>query len=169
MQIETARRDLVHLRTSLNRTERSERLQRALFAISDLAGSSLDMPDLLRGIHNIVGTLMYAESFFIVLHDEENDSVRFLYYVDAEDPLPPGDNIEIPMRELENSLTWYLLHDGKPLMGSTPQLLTQISGPLSLVGPESYDWLGVPMLRDGRVHGAIVVQSYQGRHRLCDR
>ena len=28
-------------------------------------------------------------------------------------------------------------------------------------GPESLDWLGVPMLRDGRVCGAIVVQSYE--------
>ena len=27
-------------------------------------------------------------------------------------------------------------------------------------GPDSADWLGVPLLRDGRVCGAIVVQSY---------
>ena len=47
--------------------ERSETLQRALFAISDLAGSERDMPSMLRGIHAIVSTLMYAENFFIVL------------------------------------------------------------------------------------------------------
>ena len=153
--------ELAELHTSLQRLERSERLQRALFAISDLAGSDRDMPHVLRGIHAIVGTLMYAENFFIVLHDAERDSLRFLYYVDAEDPLPPGDNLEIPMDTLERSLTWYLLRDAKPLMGNTPQLLTQLSGPLALVGPESYDRLGVPMLRDGHAHGAIVVQSYR--------
>ncbi|HTD27756.1 MAG TPA: EAL domain-containing protein [Xanthomonadaceae bacterium] len=161
MVIETARIALAELQMSLEDTERSERLQRALFAISDLSGSSLDMPHMLRGIHGIIGTLMYADNFFIVLHDEARDSLRFLYYVDAEDPLPPGDNVEIPMHQLAGSLTWYLLHDGKPLMGDTPQLLTQISGPLTLIGPESYYWLGVPMLRDGHAQGAIVVQSYR--------
>jgi diguanylate cyclase (GGDEF)-like protein len=149
------------LHTSLHRLERSERLQRALFAISDLAGSDRDMPEMLRGIHAIVGTLMYAENFFIVLHNAERDTLRFLYYVDVEDPAPPGENLEIPMSELERSLTWYLLRDGRPLMGNTPQLRTQVSGPLSVIGPDSNDWLGVPMLQEGRAHGAIVVQSYQ--------
>jgi diguanylate cyclase (GGDEF)-like protein len=149
------------LQTSLKRLERSESLQRALFAISDMAGSDRDMPEMLRGIHAIVGTLMYAENFFIVLHDAERDTLRFLYYVDVEDLEQPGDNLDIPMRAREHSLTWYLLRYGKPLMGTTEQLRSQISGPLAPVGTDSYDWLGVPMLRDGRVHGAIVVQSYQ--------
>ena len=149
------------LKVSHLRMERSERLQSALFAISDLAGSDREMSDVLRSIHAIVGTLMYAENFFIALFDAERDTLRFLHYVDAEDPLPPGENLEIPMSTLERSLTWYLLRDGKPLMGNTPQLLTQISGPLALIGPEGYDWLGVPMLRDGHARGAIVVQSYR--------
>ena len=149
------------LKVSHQRLERSEKLQRALFAISDLAGSDRDMPEVLRGIHEIVGMLMYAENFYIALHVPERDTLRFLYYVDAEDPLPPGDNLDIPMHTLERSLTWYLLRDGKALMGNTPQLLTQISGPMALIGPEGFDWLGVPMLREGRAQGAIVVQSYQ--------
>ena len=151
------------LRTSHKRLERSESLQRALFAISDLAGSDRDMPDMLRGIQAIVGTLMYAENFFIVLHDAERDTLQFLYYADVEDPEPPDANLEIPMLGLERSLTWYLLRDGKPLMGNTEQLQTQVSGPLAIIGPDSYDWLGVPMLRDGHARGALVVQSYQER------
>jgi diguanylate cyclase (GGDEF)-like protein len=166
-QIEVAGRHLrralesAKLQTSLKRLERSEKLQRALFAISDLAGSDLDMPDMLRGIQAIVGTLMYAENFYIVLHDAERDTLRFLYYADVEDPAPPGDNREIPMSSLERSLTWYLLRDGKPLMGKTEELRKQVSGPLAIMGPDSEDWLGVPMLRDGRACGAVVVQSYQ--------
>jgi signal transduction histidine kinase len=149
------------LQTSLKRLQRSESLQRALFAISDLAGSDRDMPDMLRDIHAIVGTLMYAENFFIVLHNTERDSLRFLYYSDAEDSAPRDPLLEISMQSREHSLTWYLLRDGKPLMGSTDQLRTQVSGPLTIIGPDSHDWLGVPMLRDGRAHGAVVVQSYQ--------
>jgi len=153
--------EAAELQASLKQLERSERLQRALFAISDLAGSDREMPDVLRGIHAIVGTLMYAENFYIVLHDAERDTMRFLYFVDTEDPETDDPELEIPMRARQRSLTWYLIRDGKPLMGNTEQLCSQVSGPLSRIGPASQDWLGVPMLRDGRVHGAIVVQSYQ--------
>lgn len=154
--------EMTEVRASLRRMGRSERLQRALFAISDLAGSDRDMPDMLRGIQAIVGTLMYAENFFIVAYDAGRDTMRFLYFVDSEDTDTPvrDPNHEIPMASRVGSLTWYVLHDGKPLMGNTPQLREQISGPLVMIGPDSNDWLGVPMIRDGRVHGAIVVQSY---------
>ena len=149
------------LQISFNRLERSERLQRALFAISDLAGSDREMPDMLRQIQAIVGTLMYAENFFIVLHHAVRDTLQFLYFADVEDAKPPGDNREIPMSALQHSLTWYLLRDGKSLMGNTEQLRAQVSGPLAIIGPDSHDWLGVPMTRHGQVYGAVVVQSYQ--------
>jgi signal transduction histidine kinase len=152
--------ELSELQTSLRRLERSERVQHALFAISDLAGSDQHMPDVLRGIQTIVGSLMYAENFFIVLYNAERDTLRFLYFVDVEDPRPRDPSLEITMKSRERSLTWYLIRDGKPLMGSTEQLIAQISGPYAPVGPGAHDWLGVPMLRDGQVRGAIVVQSY---------
>jgi diguanylate cyclase (GGDEF)-like protein len=143
------------------RLSHSEQLQRALFAISDLAGSERDMPDVLRGIHAIVGSLMYAENFFIVLRDIERDTIRFLYFADVEDATPRDPDREIPLASREHTLTWYVIRDGLPLMGRTAELQQQVSGPLLVYGPESYDWLGVPMLREGQVHGALVVQSYR--------
>ena len=154
--------ETAELRASLKRMGRAERLQHALYAISDLAGSDRDMPDMLRGIQAIVGTLMYAENFFIVAYDAQRDTMRFLYFADSEDTDAPvrDPNHEIPMASRVGSLTWYVLHDGRSLMGNTPQLQAQVSGPLVVIGPDSHDWLGVPMRRDGQVHGAIVVQSY---------
>ena len=150
--------DTESLRASVARLARSERLQRALFAIADLAGSDGDMPDMLRGIHAIVGSFMYAENCYIVRLDHERQAFRFLYYVDLEDPEPQG---EVALAEREGTLTWYLLRDGRPLRGDSEQLQAQASGPLHYVGTDSYDWLGVPMLRDGVVQGAIVLQSYR--------
>jgi diguanylate cyclase (GGDEF) domain len=152
---------LASLQDSHRQLARSEDLQRALFAIADLAGSDLDMPELLRGIHEIVGTLMYGENFFIVRHDPERGVMRFLYYADVEDKQGPDTTREEPLDDRRYTLTWHLLHYGKPLMGSNEQLLEQMNGPLLAAGPESTDWLGVPMLRNGQVHGALVVQSYR--------
>ncbi len=151
-------RELQHSHQQL---ERSESLQRALFAISDLAGSARDMPAMLRGIHAIVSTLMYAENFFIVLHNTERDTIRFLYFVDIEDPTIPGDGQDMPLSAIEYTLTWYVICDGKARMGNAEELRSQVPGPVALIGPDSYDWLGVPMLRDGQLGGALVVQSYQ--------
>ncbi|MEO8810694.1 MAG: EAL domain-containing protein [Rhodanobacter sp.] len=149
------------LQHSHQQLERSETLQRALFAISDLAGSEHDMPAMLRGIHAIVSTLMYAENFFIVLHDEARDTIRFLYFVDVEDPEPPGGRHDMPLRAIEYTLTWYVLREGKALMGDAEALRNQVQGPVALIGADSHDWLGVPMLRGGRPEGALVVQSYK--------
>ncbi|KRA33377.1 diguanylate cyclase [Rhodanobacter sp. Root627] len=149
------------LQDSHRQLARSETLQRALFAISDLAGSDRDMPDMLSDIHGIVSTLMYAENFCIVMYHPANDTIRFLYFVDVEEPAVPGDGQDLPLSAIEHTLTWYVIRDGKARMGNTRELRSQVSGPMNLQGPESYDWLGVPMLRDGQLGGALVVHNYQ--------
>ena len=146
------------LEHSVIRLEHSEQLQRALFAISDLAGSGRDMPELLRGIHAIVGTLMYAENFFIVLYDEASDTAQLLYFVDLKDKAPVE---RFALDELEHSLTWYVIRRGMALRGDSEQLDRLIDGPVRRVGSDSVDWLGVPLLGDGQVRGALVVQSYE--------
>lgn len=148
------------LHASVAQLAQAEHLQRALFAIADMAGSSLDMPQMLRSLHEIVGGLMYAENFYIVMHERENDVLRFLYFADTVDPDGASSGSEVPIAQFERGLTWYLIRDGRPLMGPTASLRTQTSGPLRDIGTDSADWLGVPMLRDGVVRGAIVVQSY---------
>ena len=145
------------LQNSVAGLKRSEQLQGALFAISDLAGSNRDMPELLKGIHAILGTLMYAENFYIVRLDAESGMLRFLYFVDVEDPAP----VDVPLSDRVGTLTWYLLHDGKPLHGDMAQLRSQVSGPMHYVGTDSNDWMGVPLLRDGVAQGALVLQSYE--------
>jgi diguanylate cyclase (GGDEF)-like protein len=148
----------VGLRRSLAGLERAEQIQRALFAIADLAGSECDMPEMLEGIHGIIDTLMYAKNCFIVRLDRERGRIRFLYFVDTVDPHHLG---EFPLDERKGTLTWYVLHDAKAIRGNNEELQAQVSGPLGFVGSDSYVWMGVPMLRDGLVEGAIVVQSYE--------
>ena len=67
----------------------------------------------------------------------------------------------MPLTTIEHTLTWYVIRDGKARMGSAEELRRQVPGPVVVIGPDSYDWLGVPMLREGQIGGALVVQSYQ--------
>lgn len=148
------------LQASVERLEQAERLQRALYAIADLAGSDLEMAEMLRGLHKIVADLMYAENFFIALYDAPTDSMRFLYFVDQVDQEAPGHDEVIPLSRIEQGLSWHLVRGRKPLMGSLDELARQVDSKLQLHGADSLDWLGVPMMREGEVRGIVVVQSY---------
>jgi diguanylate cyclase (GGDEF)-like protein len=153
--------ELSNLQGSNKQLERSETLQRALFAIADLAGSELQMPKMLSAIHKIVSSLMYGENFFIVRHDPLRRTWRFLYYADVIDTDGQDTTRETALDDWRGTLTYRVLTSGQPMRGSAEALRATIDGVLLKVGPDSSDWLGVPMVLDGQVHGALVVQSYQ--------
>ncbi|MFT4178035.1 MAG: EAL domain-containing protein [Thermomonas sp.] len=140
---------------------RSERLQQALYEIADLAGSGRELQDMLRRLHAIVGELMYAENFYIALYDAHRQTMRFLYFVDQRDDWKNDPDQEIPVDDGENTLTMYLLRSGEAMRGPSAKLRARLGIPLSMFnGPDSADWLGVPMRRGDQVVGAIVVQGY---------
>lgn len=154
-----------HLAGSVQQLAASEQLQAALFAIADMASSDMDMGDMLRELHGIVGRFMYAENFYIALYDDAHDALRFIYLKDTIDPIVRNANEFIPMTEMEGGLTWHLIRDGRPLMGSMEHIRSQLSGRMRDIGMDCYDWLGVPVIIGDRVRGVLVVQSYVERPR----
>ncbi len=155
---------LVALRqgVQIQQLERAKRLQAALFEIADLAGSDLEMPQMLAQFHRILCTLMYAENCFIVECDERQSSLRFLYLVDTRDDFVPAPEHWYRSEEMPASLTFAVLRKGQVMSGPSRELLRHLeTGAVEQEGLESVDWLGVPMWRDNAVCGAIVVQSYE--------
>ncbi len=145
--------------------EKSERLQQALYEIADLAGSDLELTDMLKRIHDVVARLMYAENFYIVLYDGARESYRFLYFADDQDAFVPDPDLEIDALSTPNSLTVALLRHGDAVQGASRQVRRELGVDLDgNHGPESEDWLGVTMRRDEQVCGAVVVQSYDRPH-----
>ncbi|MBV2208959.1 MAG: EAL domain-containing protein [Thermomonas sp.] len=141
--------------------QRSEKVRQALYEISDLAASNLDVATFLRRVHVIVGELMFAENFYVALYDPLQETLRFLYYIDQQDTFKPELDHNYDVSETDSSLTLQLVRGGKVLQGASADLCEQFGLPLSDEwGPDSADWLGVPMLRDGRAVGALVVQHY---------
>jgi diguanylate cyclase (GGDEF)-like protein len=146
---------------SISRLAMAERLQRALYAIAELAGTAHNLTEMMQSLHSIVGMLMYAENFYIFLYDPVSDSVRFPYYMDTVDQKPPAPDESYPLQDMRYSLTWNLLQSGQPIMGSVEELARQLEGRFTLVGPACEHWLGVPLMRGNQAVGGIVVQSYR--------
>lgn len=164
--------DLAAARDAAGRMEKAAQLQSALYAIADLASTELDMPEMLRRIHAVVAGLMYAENFFIALYEPKRDTVRFVYFADEKDPCSVNTGGEIPAAKLGNSLTLATIRSGQPTMGDSRGLRERLGlEPAGEFGPDSADWLGVPMLAGDAVRGAVVVQRYDhaGRYSEEDR
>ena len=171
-------------RRTIDELRHAERIQKALYQISDLAGADLETDEILKRLHQIIADLMYAENFYIFLHNAGKDTVRFRYFADSatstEDVSlylspqdgPPDDRnddapdtgftlADIPLDNIEHSLTWYVIRLGRPLRGSLDEIERTLPGPLKRFGAISRDWLGVPMLDGTQVKGLLVVQSYE--------
>ena len=150
--------------------QRGEKLQAALYKIADLAGGALDMSEMLRRLHAAVGELMYAENFFITLYNAERDSVRFIYFADTQDSNVIDPEEEVPAASMSGSLSMAVMHHGRSAMGSSENLRDEfgiVEGDRDF-GPESAHWLGVPMVTDHEVRGAVVVQSYDSGTRYTE-
>lgn len=150
-----------HLNRSLATTQRNENLQRALYAIADLAYADLDMREMLARVHAVIDGLTYAKNLFIATYDDARDVMRFIYYGDqGHAPILLADD-ELAGADYPNSLTLAMVRRGRSMMGPSARLRAELDIELDpRLGPESADWLGVPMLEGDRVRGAVVVQSY---------
>jgi two-component system cell cycle sensor histidine kinase/response regulator CckA len=142
---------------------RAEQRQAATYRIAEAVNVTRGLEELLETIHEIVGELMPAKNFFIALHDPATETVTWPYFVDEFDPPPPP-------RRLGRGLTEYVLRSGRPAL-VTPDVERALaaSGEVELTGEPALDWLGVPLVAEGRVIGALVVQSYTAGTRYGER
>lgn len=153
--------ELMRQRLQIEELQRSKQLQKALFEIADLAGADLAMTEMMAHFHRILGSLMYAENCYIVECDENQQNLEFLYFVDTHDSYLPEPGRRYSYEEMPASLTFAVLRKGRALSGPSRELAKYLEQQYDVSeGVESTDWLGVPMWRDNRVCGAIVVQSY---------
>ena len=68
-------------------------MQSALYRIAETASAAQDMEAFYAEMHRIVGELMYAENFYIVLYDEERKAMNWPFYVDTVGEGWPDPNV----------------------------------------------------------------------------
>ena len=142
--------------------ENAEKVQGALYRIAELASAAEDLHEFYRAIHEVVGELMPAQNFFIALYDEQRQLINWPYHVD-ESGTYPEPNKWYPIGEggSGRGTTAYVLRTGEPQLIPLERFDELVGkGELDLVGPQSEDWLGVPLKAEGATVGVLVVQSY---------
>lgn len=140
--------------TDITERKWNERLQSALYRITDVTRSSKDIQELFRSLHGIIGELMYAKNFYVALYDPVSGIISFPYFVDEVDTHPAP-------RKFSHGSTEYILETGNILHAPAPVFDTMFQeGDLDLIGSPAVDWLGVPLISGGKTFGVMTIQSY---------
>ncbi len=153
---EGAVREIAVFSYDITDRKQGERLQRALYSISEAAYFAQDMHNLFRIVHRIVARLVPAENLFIVLRDAAG-TMDCPYYVDEA-----GESSHDTAREvtLSDGLVEHLIREGRALLLRSEDIERMRSdGEARTAGPPPREWLGVPLRNgDGDIVGALVAQ-----------
>jgi signal transduction histidine kinase len=134
----------------------SNKIQTALYEITNAASTMDKIHDFYGEIHRIVGELMYARNLIIALYDEESGLLSFPYFADEKDE-------PFPTQPLESfhGLTSYVIRTGKSIKHGWDQYNELIANKeVELEGTPNVDNIGAPLISEGKIRGAIFVQSY---------
>ncbi len=145
----------IDLQNQINERKHSENINKTLFAISNAVNLTLNLEDLYKQIHNLLGNVIDVTNFFIALVDNNKKILDFPYYIDTED----DDFSSISDFNPEESLSGLVVSQRKGLLLKSEQL-KEIKAKKGTVGPVSQIWMGVPLVVKDEVIGLIAVQSY---------
>ncbi|MDB6110244.1 MAG: Multi-sensor signal transduction histidine kinase, partial [Pedosphaera sp.] len=153
------------LKAEIRGRRRKEKIQTALYQISEAIHTTEDLDSLYKRIHATIRGLMHAKNFYIALHDPGTELVHFSYFVDEVDPVPT------PMK-MTTGPTGRVLRTGKSLLVYRQTLARESQpGGTAMVEPggevfyvetgsAAAVWLGVPLSDRGQVFGVMAVQDY---------
>jgi GAF domain-containing protein/CheY-like chemotaxis protein/HPt (histidine-containing phosphotransfer) domain-containing protein len=161
-EIRTLQARIAELEAAEAERDRAQRVQAALYRIAETASAAQDMGAFYAEMHRIVGELMYADNFYIVLYDEERRAMNWPFYVDTVGEGWPDPNVWESMGTGDaRGITAYLVRTGTPMLldfAGIEALVRQ--GEVDMIGVPSVTWLGAPLRAEGRIVGAMVVQSF---------
>ncbi len=136
------------------RKSQSAKIQAALYQIADAASAVTDMQSFYKKLHKIVGELMYAENFVIILFDAITNTRSYPYYSDsAGDVAPPSGPVPT------QSLLAELIRHPRTLHYNRQQSEEAIRRG-EMFGTPSENFVGVPFKMGDQIIGGIIVQSY---------
>ena len=155
----------VRLAVAHDITERkfTESVQEAIYAISEAAHTAQTLEKLFERIHLIIGKLLSATNFAVVLYDPQHDRLSFPYHVNERHHAPG------PLALSDDALFAEVIRHGNTLL-LTPETRTTLSSRVALPADHApLYWLGVPLQTQARPMGALVLQSYTEQARYTDK
>jgi PAS domain S-box-containing protein len=153
---------IVGIGRDITERRRKENENRVLYEITNGFTNTLNLDELLKLIHSSLCKVVYAENFFVALHNPDTGLFSFPYFVDKYDEIPPP-------TDLKKSCTSFVFRTVKPFLFTTEKFeLLRKSGEVDQVGTPSPSWVGIPLVTPSRVTGVMVLQHYEAENIYTD-
>ncbi len=137
----------------LTQVNRHQLIQEVLSDIATATNTSDDFQDFLKKLKDSLSRIINTRNFFIALYNEEDNSLSLPIFIDDVDQFgtfPAG-----------RTLTAYMISKNQPLLLNEEEMAAlEDQDIIDRVGSPCKLWLGVPLRRDDKVMGALVLQSY---------
>ncbi|MEI6433475.1 MAG: response regulator [Bacteroidota bacterium] len=133
--------------------KRSEKIQNVLYTIAKAAVTNLNIEEFLTVTREQLSLLLDTTNFFVAFYREETQTLRRAIWIDENDKYEEW--------KAENSLSGQVVKKGVTLLLTREEIdkIAEENG-LTLMGTRAACWLGVPLIINKIVIGAMVVQSY---------
>ena len=147
-----------------SRLARLEAVQAMLLEIGQRSASCTDITEFIGAVHGALGRIMYADNFYVALAEREDNTVRFVYFVDTVDEGPDPQE-RVALASPEQSPTAWVMLNRQALSMTADEERARENGNTWGRGSVAQHWLGCPLLdQQHEVLGAIVLQSYSPQH-----
>nr|NJM01989.1 response regulator [Desulfobacula sp.] len=132
-----------------------EKINYTLYDISNAVNTTRNLKELYQSIYTSLNRLMPLPNFYIAIYDHKKKTIHFDYFIDEyDDDFPIIEPLEKP-----GCLTGEVILAGRPLF-LKENMLMEWARKNRIVGTVPKIWLGVPLIIQGSVIGAICVQHY---------
>ncbi|MFO7864709.1 MAG: PAS domain S-box protein, partial [Salinivirgaceae bacterium] len=141
--------------------KRAELIRQVQFNIAKATISSKNLEALFNYISQEVNSIIDAKNIFIAFYDAEKQVFKAVLERDEKD--------EIPQWPADKSLTGYVIKQRKSVLLKRDQILgLQQEGIIEFIGTTAEAWLGVPLVIDNEIWGAVVIQNYHNSNAYDD-
>lgn len=148
--------------TDIRDLMRTQKIQKLLYNISKTITKTNNLNDLIEDIRRELSSIIDTTNFYIALYDKTNNELSLPFFADQRDEV-----VTIPAG---NSLTDYVIQTKEPLLANT-ETISEIERTTKYRqrGTRSKIWLGVPLILEDEVIGAMVVQSYEDENAYSEK
>jgi len=131
------------------------RAKDVMYEIGELANKVKDLPLLFKAIQKSLSKILDTRNFYVALYNEELDEFTYPYYQDEFDSPPPE------ATRGERGISAYVVKNSKPVLLSKEKIYAMNKeGLIDLLGTPSEQWLGCPLIVEGKPIGVMAAQSY---------
>ncbi len=146
---------------NISQKRKDTETKEVIFNISNIALKQNEFTDIYAEINKEIVKIWNTKNFYIVLYNRDSHTLTLPFFVDEKDSFT-----DIPA---EKTITGWLIRHKKPVLLRLDEInALEEKGEIGLVGTPCMIWMGVPLVVENEIIGAMVLQDYENENAFSE-